>query len=79
MPFTQKRICKFRTMTVLEDGPTIRQATRNDTRITRVGRLIVRSSIDELPQLFKVLMGDMSLVAPCILSVVPLAEKLSDR
>jgi Undecaprenyl-phosphate glucose phosphotransferase len=71
--FTQKRIgfngrafriCKFRTMTVLEDGPTIQQATRDDPRVTRVGRLIRRGSIDELPQLLNVLSGDMSLVGP---------------
>ncbi len=71
--FTQKRIgfngrafriYKFRTMTVLEDGSTIQQATRDDPRVTRVGRLIRRGSIDELPQLFNVLKGDMSLVGP---------------
>jgi Undecaprenyl-phosphate glucose phosphotransferase len=58
------RIYKFRTMTVLEDGPAIRQATRDDPRVTRVGRLIRRGSIDELPQLLNVLSGDMSLVGP---------------
>jgi Undecaprenyl-phosphate glucose phosphotransferase len=58
------RICKFRTMTVLEDGPTIQQATRDDPRVTRVGRLLRRGSIDELPQLFNVLIGNMSLVGP---------------
>jgi exopolysaccharide biosynthesis polyprenyl glycosylphosphotransferase len=58
------RIWKFRTMMVLEDGPTIQQVTRNDPRVTRVGRWIRRGSIDELPQLFNVLIGDMSLVGP---------------
>jgi undecaprenyl-phosphate galactose phosphotransferase/putative colanic acid biosynthesis UDP-glucose lipid carrier transferase len=58
------RICKFRTMKVLEDGPTIQQAIRNDPRVTRVGRWIRQGSIDELPQLFNVLSGDMSLVGP---------------
>jgi undecaprenyl-phosphate galactose phosphotransferase/putative colanic acid biosynthesis UDP-glucose lipid carrier transferase len=57
-------ILKFRTMKVMEDGPTIRQATRNDSRVTRVGRWLRRSSIDELPQLFNVLNGGMSLVGP---------------
>jgi Undecaprenyl-phosphate glucose phosphotransferase len=58
------RIFKFRTMGVLEDGPQIRQATRNDPRVTRVGRWLRRTSIDELPQLFNVLGGSMSLVGP---------------
>jgi Undecaprenyl-phosphate glucose phosphotransferase len=58
------RIFKFRTMTVLEDGPVIRQATRDDARVTRLGYWLRRSSIDELPQLFNVLSGDMSLVGP---------------
>lgn len=57
-------IYKFRSMTVREDGATIVQAVRDDVRITRFGRLIRRTSIDELPQLFNVLNGDMSLVGP---------------
>ncbi len=57
-------IYKLRTMTVLEDGPDIRQAERNDRRITRVGTVLRRTSIDELPQLLNVLRGDMSLVGP---------------
>jgi exopolysaccharide biosynthesis polyprenyl glycosylphosphotransferase len=57
-------IFKFRTMTVLEDGPDIRQACRNDRRVTRVGKILRRASLDELPQLFNVLKGDMSLVGP---------------
>jgi Undecaprenyl-phosphate glucose phosphotransferase len=58
------KIFKFRTMHVLEDGPELRQATRNDPRVTRVGRWLRRSSIDELPQLFNVIPGHMSLVGP---------------
>jgi undecaprenyl-phosphate galactose phosphotransferase/putative colanic acid biosynthesis UDP-glucose lipid carrier transferase len=58
------RIVKFRTMSVLEDGPVIRQATRNDPRFTRVGRWLRRTNIDELPQLINVLRGEMSLVGP---------------
>jgi exopolysaccharide biosynthesis polyprenyl glycosylphosphotransferase len=57
-------IFKFRSMYVLENGPTIRQACRNDPRVTRVGRFLRASSIDELPQLFNVLKGEMSLVGP---------------
>lgn len=58
------RICKFRTMTVLEDGLEVQQARRNDQRVTRVGRILRSTSIDELPQLWNVLKGEMSLVGP---------------
>jgi putative colanic acid biosysnthesis UDP-glucose lipid carrier transferase len=58
------RICKFRTMSVLEDGPSVIQAQLADKRVTRLGALLRRTSIDELPQLLNVLEGSMSLVGP---------------
>ncbi|MDE2364554.1 MAG: exopolysaccharide biosynthesis polyprenyl glycosylphosphotransferase [Hyphomicrobiales bacterium] len=58
------RIFKFRTMSAAEDGAAVRQATRDDPRITRIGRILRRFNIDELPQLLNVLRGDMSLVGP---------------
>lgn len=64
--FNQKpfRIFKFRTMTSLDDGSTVRQAQADDPRITRVGRVLRRWNIDELPQILNVLRGEMSLVGP---------------
>jgi Undecaprenyl-phosphate glucose phosphotransferase len=55
---------KFRTMTVQENGPVVEQATRDDPRVTAIGRLLRSASIDELPQLLNVLKGDMSLIGP---------------
>jgi putative colanic acid biosynthesis UDP-glucose lipid carrier transferase len=57
-------VYKFRTMSVLEDGPELRQARAGDPRVTRVGAFLRRYSLDELPQLVNVLQGRMSLVGP---------------
>ena len=55
---------KFRTMTVQENGSAVVQATRDDPRVTSIGRLLRSASIDELPQLLNVLKGEMSLIGP---------------
>jgi len=57
-------IYKLRTMRVQEDGADIKHAAKNDDRITRVGALLRKTSVDELPQLLNVLKGDMSMIGP---------------
>jgi putative colanic acid biosynthesis UDP-glucose lipid carrier transferase len=57
-------VYKFRSMTVAEDGDLVRQATRNDSRVTRFGAFLRKSSLDELPQFINVLQGRMSVVGP---------------
>jgi putative colanic acid biosynthesis UDP-glucose lipid carrier transferase len=60
------RILKFRTMTmaVNEDESNVIQATKDDARITKLGRFLRRTSLDEFPQFFQVLTGELSLVGP---------------
>lgn len=58
------KIYKFRTMSTMDDGPVVVQATRDDKRITHLGGLLRKLSIDEVPQLLNVLRGEMSLVGP---------------
>ena len=58
------RILKFRSMTVTEDGDSVVQAKRNDPRVTKLGAILRRTSLDELPQFLQVLTGHMSIVGP---------------
>lgn len=60
----QIRVWKFRSMTVMDNGAKISQATKNDVRITKFGAFLRRTSLDELPQFFNSLSGEMSIVGP---------------
>jgi Undecaprenyl-phosphate glucose phosphotransferase len=82
MGFNQNKfnIYKFRTMFVMEEGSNMRQATRDDPRITRLGRFLRKWNIDELPQIFNVIKGDMSLVGPrphSLMHDIEFSERLS--
>lgn len=58
------KVFKFRSMTVTEGDDGFKQATKNDTRITKVGAFLRRTSLDELPQFLNVLLGNMTVVGP---------------
>ncbi|MFY8088508.1 MAG: undecaprenyl-phosphate glucose phosphotransferase, partial [Rubrivivax sp.] len=57
-------VYKFRSMRAMDNGPVVKQATKDDPRITRFGAFIRRTSLDELPQFINVLQGRMSIVGP---------------
>ncbi|MEC5111090.1 undecaprenyl-phosphate glucose phosphotransferase [Raoultella ornithinolytica] len=58
------KVWKFRSMTVMENDEKVIQATKNDVRVTKVGKFLRSTSLDELPQFFNVLFGQMSVVGP---------------
>jgi len=64
MDGSEIKIWKFRSMTTTDDGDEVKQATKNDQRITKFGAFLRKTSLDELPQFINVLKGEMSIVGP---------------